>query len=82
MRRKQKTIRKESERNEKVNLSETWNLIPVSSGKLWLNNIFSSLLTCAYIFIVQNVLLALVALSTKNDITAPLREYGLALIQI
>ncbi|WP_289761548.1 hypothetical protein [Lactobacillus intestinalis] len=64
-------------RNEKVNLSETWNLIPVSSGKLWLNNIFSSLLTCAYIFIVQNVLLALVALSTKNDITAPLREYGL-----
>ncbi|RVU71716.1 hypothetical protein EJK17_00105 [Lactobacillus xujianguonis] len=28
-----------SYRNEKINLSQTWNLIPVSNAKLWLSNI-------------------------------------------
>lgn len=39
--------------NEKINLSQTWRLIPVSSVKFWWINIFSSLVECAYIFVIQ-----------------------------
>ena len=42
--------------NEKINLSQTWQLIPVSSIKLWWINIFTSLVECAYIFVIQVVL--------------------------
>lgn len=42
--------------NEKINLSQTWHLVPVSSIKLWWINVFSSLVGCAYIFIIQVVL--------------------------
>lgn len=39
--------------NEKINLSQTWQLVPVSSIKMWLVNIFSSLIQCVYIFVIQ-----------------------------
>lgn len=39
--------------NEKINLSQTWQLVPVSSIKIWLTNIFSGLIECVYIFIIQ-----------------------------
>ena len=42
--------------NEKINLSQTWQLIPVLSIKLWWINIFTSLVECAYIFVIQVVL--------------------------
>lgn len=39
--------------NEKINNSQTFQLIPFSTSQIWLTNLFSSLLTCAYIFIIQ-----------------------------
>lgn len=42
--------------NEKINLSQTWQLIPASSGKIWIFNIISSIVECAYIFVVQVVI--------------------------
>ncbi|EEJ73077.1 hypothetical protein [Lactobacillus ultunensis] len=42
--------------NEKINLSQTWQLIPTSSSKIWVINIFSSLIECAYLFVIQIVL--------------------------
>ncbi|MDN5956270.1 MAG: ABC transporter permease [Lactobacillus sp.] len=42
--------------NEKINLSQTWHLIPVSDIKLWWINILTSVVQCAYIFVIQVVL--------------------------
>lgn len=42
--------------NEKINLSQTWQLIPASSSKIWIFNIISSIVECAYIFVVQVVI--------------------------
>lgn len=42
--------------NEKINLSQTWQLIPASSGKIWIFNIISSIVECAYIFVIQVVI--------------------------
>lgn len=42
--------------NEKINSSQTWQLIPASSSKIWIINIVSSLAECAYIFIIQVVI--------------------------
>ncbi|MBN3488249.1 ABC transporter permease [Lactobacillus acidophilus] len=46
--------------NEKINLSQTWHLVPISDVKLWLINIFSSIAECAYIFIIQVLVGAIV----------------------
>lgn len=48
--------------NEKINLSQTWRLIPVSDAKLWLSNLFSSILTCVYLLLLQLGLLFITAL--------------------
>lgn len=42
--------------NEKINLSQTWQLIPTSSSKIWLINIISSLVECFYVGIIQVVI--------------------------
>ena len=42
--------------NEKINLSQTWQLIPASSSKIWDFNIISSIVECAYIFVIQVVI--------------------------
>lgn len=42
--------------NEKINLSQTWQLIPASSSKIWVFNIISSIVECAYIFVIQVVI--------------------------
>ena len=42
--------------NEKINLSQTWQLIPASSGKILIFNIISSIVECAYIFVIQVVI--------------------------
>ena len=34
--------------NEKINLSQTWQLAPISSVKIWLTNMFSSFVECIY----------------------------------
>lgn len=39
--------------DEKVNNSQTFQLIPFSTNQTWLTNLFSSLLACAYVFIIQ-----------------------------
>lgn len=39
--------------NEKINLSQTWRQIPISSTKFYLANIMSTLICCVYIFIIQ-----------------------------
>ncbi len=39
--------------NERVNNSQTFQLIPFSTNQTWLTNLFSSLLACAYLFIIQ-----------------------------
>ncbi|RVU71715.1 MULTISPECIES: ABC transporter permease [Lactobacillus] len=41
--------------NERVNSSQSWQLVPASTNQVWLINLFSSLLACAYIFIIQLV---------------------------
>lgn len=48
--------------NEKINLSQTWRQIPISDTKFYLSNIMSTLLACAYIFIVQVVITMLVSI--------------------
>lgn len=69
--------------NERINLSQTWNLVPVSSNKFWLENIFSSILTCIYLFILQLVFLFLTCLPAlgdfhdKNPLKIVLGAYGL-----
>lgn len=66
--------------NEKINNSQTWNLIPMSSSKLWLGNILSSILTCIYLFIMQLVFLFVTALphfSAKNPFKHVLDAFGL-----
>lgn len=42
--------------NEKINLSQTWQLIPASGSKIWIINIISSIAECAYIFVIQVVI--------------------------
>ncbi|WP_308554873.1 ABC transporter permease [uncultured Lactobacillus sp.] len=42
--------------NEKINLSQTWQLIPTSSSKIWLANILSSLVGCFYVGVIQVVI--------------------------
>ena len=42
--------------NEKINLSQTWQLAPASSVKIWLINMLSSLVECIYIFVIQVIL--------------------------
>ena len=42
--------------NEKINLSQTWQLIPASGSKIWIINIISSIVECAYIFVIQVVI--------------------------
>lgn len=39
--------------NEKINNSQTFQLIPFSTNQTWLTNLFSSLLACAYLFVIQ-----------------------------
>lgn len=60
--------------NEKVNNSQTFQLIPFSTNQTWLTNLFSSLLTCAYVFIIQVVvcwfLMVPVGLYEKKNIWA------------
>lgn len=42
--------------NKKINLSQTWQLIPASGSKIWIINIVSSIVECAYIFVIQIVI--------------------------
>lgn len=66
--------------NEKINLSQTWNLAPVSSSKLWLSNILSSILTCIYLFIFQLFVLFITALPhfiNRNPFKQTLDAFGL-----
>ncbi|WP_240405229.1 ABC transporter permease [Lactobacillus crispatus] len=51
--------------NEKINLSQTWQLAPASSVKIWLINMLSSLVECIYIFVIQ-VILGFVAAMIDN----------------
>lgn len=39
--------------NEKINLSQTWHQIPISDNKLLMANFLSSMVACAYIFLIQ-----------------------------
>ncbi len=39
--------------NERIDNSQTFQLLPLSTDQLWLVNIFSSLLACGYIFLIQ-----------------------------
>lgn len=39
--------------DEKIDNSQTFQLIPFSTNGVWLTNIFSSLLACAYLFLIQ-----------------------------
>lgn len=39
--------------NQKINISTTWHLAPISENKVYLSNILSSLAECVYIFIIQ-----------------------------
>lgn len=39
--------------NERMDNSQTFQLLPLSTDQLWLVNLFSSLLACGYIFIIQ-----------------------------
>lgn len=43
-------------RNEKINLSQTWRQIPISNSRFYISNIMSTLLACAYLFIIQIIL--------------------------
>ncbi len=58
--------------NEKINLSQTWQLAPISSVKMWLTNMFSSFVECIYIFIIQVVLGFLVAMADNLSHHLPL----------
>lgn len=58
--------------NEKINLSQTWQLAPISSVKIWLTNMFSSFVECIYIFIIQVVLGFLVAMADNLSHHLPL----------
>lgn len=49
--------------NEKINLSQTWQLAPASSVKIWLTNILTSFVECIYIFVIQVILGLLVAMA-------------------
>lgn len=61
--------------NEKINLSQTWQLIPCSSIKIWLTNVFSSLVECAYIFIIQAVIGLVVSLIDCFSYKMPLSKF-------
>lgn len=63
--------------NEKINLSQTWRLLPVSSTKLWLSNLFSSILTCVYLFVSQLLLLFLTALPVGKPLYHTLWAFAL-----
>ena len=45
--------------SQKINMSQTWRLIPNSNIKLYLSNVFTNLLSCLYIFIVQIIALGI-----------------------
>lgn len=65
--------------NEKINLSQTWRLVPVSSIKMWVVNIFSSLIQCVYIFVIQFVIgfivLLLDFLSSHENLAPEIKSF-------
>lgn len=65
--------------NEKINLSQTWRLVPISSTKMWLINIFSSLIQCVYIFVIQLaigfIVLLLDFLSSHENLAPEIKSF-------
>lgn len=54
--------------NEKINLSQTWRQIPISSSKFYLSNIMSTLLNCAYLFVIQILINVIITLPKVNEV--------------
>lgn len=50
--------------NERINNSQTFQLLPLSTAQIWLTNLFSSLLACAYLFLIQVLVSWLLSLPT------------------
>ncbi|MGQ5709564.1 hypothetical protein [Lactobacillus sp. PSON] len=48
--------------SQKINMSQTWHLMPSSNVKLYLSNLFTNLLSCLYLFVIQIVVLSILAL--------------------
>lgn len=57
-------------KNEKINFSQTWNLVPVSNVKLYWANILSTFLACVTVFIPQLIIgfgIESIILMTKHE---------------
>lgn len=53
--------------NEQINLSTTWRLIPITSGKFYTANVLSTLLNCIILFVAQNILGLIFALPNYHQ---------------
>ena len=62
--------------NEKMNLSQTWRQIPISNTKFYVANIMSTLLCCAYLFIVQIIINIIVTLPKITMVFTDLVGYS------
>lgn len=52
--------------NEKINMSQTWHLISVSEPLVYLINVFSSLIACAYFFVLQQLMNGILLMPTSG----------------
>lgn len=65
--------------NEKINLSQTWQLVASDERKTYLANIFSSLAACGYFFLLQQIvnILLLIPSCGTDCFGQAFREFGL-----
>lgn len=55
--------------NQKINMEQTWNLVPMVKNKLYSVNLLSSIFSCVYIFVIQivfNAILGVVFELSRN----------------
>ena len=52
--------------NEKINMSQTWHLISASEPLVYLINVFSSLIACAYFFVLQQLMNGILLMPTSG----------------
>ena len=66
--------------NERINSSQTWQLIPLASSAKYIANVLSSVLGCIYIFIIQLLINFILLLPYLSASPVPINinnlEYG------
>lgn len=66
--------------NEKINMSQTWHLVSADESKIYLTNVFSSLIACGVYFFLQQIIniILLIPSMGANCIAEAFSQFGLS----